>query len=196
MSYRALYEFAQTVAAYQPQKQYVSRNALRDKCIELAGIPKLVHIRTGMNQGIARGVFLTPQNTDHPLVQQNGCHIVVTERELNQCWERFVYVKELTHLFDNPDARTASADQLDVLLGEFASLGELDTSSPQLDSERRAVWRALALFCSEERRRAFAAERRAVKIDDYGIALRLKIPKIHVPKLFSRTYEVFLEKEL
>lgn len=174
----------------------MSRNALRDKCIELARIPKIMHVRTGMDQGIARGVFLTPQNTDHPLVKQNGCHIVVTERTLNQCWERFVYVKELTHLFDEANMRTGSASQLDVLLGEFASLGAIDARSPQLVSEARAVWRALALFCSEEQRQAFARERDAVKIDDYGIALRLKIPKIHVPKLFSENYEKFLQHEV
>jgi hypothetical protein len=54
----------------------------------------------------------------------------------------------------------------------------------------------LALLCPEAKRREFAAERAAVKIDDYEIALRLKIPLFHVPKLFSPTFDRMLGEML
>lgn len=197
MSYSALYEFAQTVEVYENGKQYVSRNILRDKAISISGIEQIKHIRTGVDQGVARGFWLTPTNKDHQLVRQLGCHIIVTERGLNTCWERFVYVKELTHLFDDDNAgRTGSAESFDNLLGEFASQGPVNERSGQWVSEATAVWRALALLCPEQKRKEFAAERKAVKIDDYEIALRLKIPLFHVPKLFSPTFDRMLREIL
>lgn len=192
MPYRDLYEFAQTVDAYQGEKQYVSRNKLRDKAVEIAGIEKVSHARTGMDLGVTRGLWLTPTNSDHHFTRQFGGHVILTKRGLNTCWERMVYVKELMHLFDEEDGRASTGEEFDYLLGEFASQGEVERS-PQWDSETIAVWRALAVLCPEEARQAFAKERNAVTIDDYEIALRLKLPQFHVPKLFSPTFERMLE---
>lgn len=194
MPYRDLYDFAQTVEVYENGKQYVSRKVLRDKAISISGINRIAHVRTGADLGVSRGFWLTPTNTEHQLVQQLGCHIIVTERGLNNCWDRFVYVKELTHLFDAIEGKTANFEQFDNLLGEFASQGPINDRSPQWISEATAVWRALALLCPEAKRQSFAAERKAVKIDDYEIALRLKIPQIHVPKLFSATFDKMLKE--
>ncbi len=196
MPYSDLYDFAQTLEVYEAGKQYVSRNFLRDKAISITGVDKIKHIRTGADLGVSRGFWLTPTNTEHRLVQQLGCHIIVTERGLNNCWDRFVYVKELTHIFDTGDGCTASPDAFDTLLGEFASQGPINERSPQWVSEATAVWRALALLCPEAKRQEFAAERAAVKIDDYEIALRLKIPLLHVPKLFSPTFDRMLGEML
>lgn len=196
MPYRDLYDFAQTVEVYETGKQYVSRNVLRDKAVSITGVNKIVHVRTGADLGVSRGLWLTPTNTEHQLVQQLGCHIIVTERGLNTCWDRFVYVKELTHIFDADEGRTASAEAFDNLLGEFASQGPINDRSLQWVSEATAVWRALALLCPEAKRREFAAERTDVKIDDYEIALRLKIPLFHVPKLFSPTFDLMLREML
>lgn len=185
MAYKDLYDFAQDL------KTPVSRNKLRDKAIEIAGVPKVAHAKTGMDLGLARGFWLTPNNTEHHLVRQLGCHIVVTARELNRCWERIVYIKELMHLFDEEDELAATPQMFDDLLAEFASQGPVDRS-PQMKSEMLAVWRALALLCPENQRLEFAAERKGNRIDDYEIALRLKIPQIHVPKLFGTTFDAIL----
>ncbi|WP_412562231.1 hypothetical protein [Thalassobius sp. MITS945101] len=193
MSFKELYDFAQTEAVYGQGKRYVSRAVLKDKAVEVAGIEKVVHIQTGADLGVSRGFWLAPTNKNHPLVKQLGCHIIVTQRGLNNCWDRFVYVKELTHLFDVEQERTASAEDFDGLLGEFATLESLSGGSPQFLSEAKAVWAALALLCPEEQRLTFEKERNAVMIDDYEIALRLRIPQIHVPKLFSPSYQVALK---
>lgn len=196
MSYKDLYDYAQTVEVYDKGKQYVSRTSLRDKAVCIAGIEKIAHVRTGADLGVSRGFWLNPTNKEHHLVQQLGCHIIVTERGLNNCWERFVYVKELTHLFDAEEERTMGSEAFDNLLGEFASQGPIDDRSPQWIAESKAVWGALALLCPEAKRREFAEERQAVKIDDYEIALRLRIPQFHVPKLFSPTFEKMLKRLL
>jgi len=189
VSYRKLYEFAQTPEAYDG-KQYLSRNALRDKAQELTG-KTVKHARMGVDVLKVRGLWISMSNQKHHLVQQFGCNVIVTQRELNRCWERFVFVKELMHLFDSQDGHTQTSEQFEHLLGEFSSLevGE----SAQWQSDARAVWRALALFCTEDNRKVFAAQRRAVMISDYDIALRLKIPEFHVPKLMSTNYLRVLE---
>lgn len=196
MSYKDLYDFAQTTEAFGNGKQYVSRAILKNKAIEIAGIERIAQARTGLDLGVVRGFWLTPTNREHRLVQQLGCHIVVTERGLNDCWDRFIFIKEMTHLFDRPNERTADAEQFDNLLGEFACQGTTDELSDQWNSETSAVWKALGLLCPEKLRREFAAEKKAVKIDDYEIALRLKIPQFHVPKLFSPKYERMMDKIL
>ena len=185
MPYKELYEYAQTLSVP------MSRNSLRDKAIYIAGIAKVAHVRTGMDLGVTRGLWLTPTNTDHHLVKQHGSHVIVTGRDLNKCWERMVYTKELMHLFDDEPGRASSADDFDSLLAEFASQGPIERS-PQMTSEIVALWRALAVLCPEAQRQEFAAERKAVTVDDYEIALRLRIPQHHVPRLFSPTFDRML----
>lgn len=194
MSYKKLYDFAQTEEAFGQGKRYISRKILREKAIKLAGIEDIKQVSTGADLGVARGFWLTPTNKEHSLVRQLGCHIVVTERGLNDCWSRFVFIKEMTHLFDSDEERTSSAEQFDNLLGEFACQGKSDELSPQWDAETSAVWKALALLCPEKTRLEFAEEKKAVKIDDYEIALRLKIPQFHVAKLFSENFTRMVNK--
>lgn len=189
MPYSELYDYAQTLSVP------VSRNLLRDKAILLAGVPRVAHARAGMDLDVTRGLWLTPTNTDHHLVKQFGTHVIVTGRDLNKCWERMVYVKELMHLFDDDTGKASSVADFDSLLAEFASQGPIERS-PQMTSEIVALWRALAILCPERLRLEFAAERAAVKVDDYEIALRLRIPQYHVPRLFSPTFERMLETVL
>ena len=186
MPYRELYEHAQTLTVP------VSRNSLRDKAIEIAGVPKVAHVRATMDLDVSRGFWLTPTNTDHHLVRQHGSHVIVTGRDLNRCWERIVYVKELMHLFDDEAGKASSVYDFDSLLSEFASPVPTDRSH-QMTSEIVALWRALALLCPENQRRQFAAERTELKVGDYEIALRLRIPEYHVPRLFSSTFDSILQ---
>jgi hypothetical protein len=184
--YKDLYQYAQNL------KIPVSRNVLRDKAVEISGVPKVSHVRTGMDLGVTRGLWLTPQNSNHHLVTQCGNNVIVTARDLNRCWERMVYLKELMHLFDEPSEVTSNREDFDNLLAEFASLGPIERS-PQMTSEIIALWRALAILCPETQRQEFAAEREAITVDDYEIALRLRIPQVQVPRLFSPAFERMLK---
>lgn len=100
-------------------------------------------------------------------------------------------VKELMHLLDGASSATDSGDSFEKLLTELTGPGSPDRS-PQMDAEIECFWRALACLCPERFRTEFADDRRKNHIDDYGIALKLRIPQQYVPHLFSPVYEGFI----
>lgn len=189
MSYKELYAFCQTLT---PK---IHRNNLRDKTLELTGIPKIKTVKTTLDISICRGFYLSAKNKENKFVQQNGYHLIVLARSgLNPCWERFVYVKELMHSFDDPEEATDSGECFEKVLTELQP-GTLERSS-QTMSELKCFWMALAALCPEKGRIEFKEQRKSGHIDDYGIALQLKIPRHYVPLLFEDRYEAIISKIL
>uniref|UniRef100_UPI004047C81A hypothetical protein n=1 Tax=Yoonia sp. TaxID=2212373 RepID=UPI004047C81A len=186
MSYNELFEFT------QKQNPHISRKVLLPEVKRLSGINRIQTVKTGVNTGVFRGLWLTPQNVEHPLVNQMGCHIILLARDMNHCWERFVYVKELMHVFDAENAKTNTPELFESLIDEFVAANV--TPSEQMLSEFASFWRALGILCPEALREQFERERRELKIDDYEIALRLKIPQQYVPRLFEPRYKTWLER--
>jgi hypothetical protein len=54
------------------------------------------------------------------LVQQVGSDVIVTARGINYCWERFVFVKEFLHAFDDPRAAADNGDTFDTQLQDLS----------------------------------------------------------------------------
>ena len=132
-------------------------------------------------------MYLSATNSNSKFVQQCGSCVIVTARDLNYCWERFVYLKELMHAFDNPTEATDSGDDFDSLLDELS--GPSSTlSTPQAESEAKCFWMALGVMCPEAQRLEYVRKKRANETDDYAIALELRLPEAYVPRLFEQRY--------
>lgn len=144
-----------------------------------------------LDTAVIRGYFLSSKNTEHPFVKSWGANIVVLARGQNHCWERFVNTKELMHLFDEDGEPTDSADKFEQLLTEWEVPEE--NLSPQKRSENKAFWMALACLCPESHRLSFEVQREKGHIDNYGIALQLKIPEQYVPFLFVPYYRSIVD---
>jgi len=188
VSFQDLYAFAQNQAVH------VNRNAIKAECLRISDAEDIKFIRAGLDPSITRGYWLTPQNKDHHLVRQFGCHVVVSARGLNRCWERFVVVKEMMHLFDDEKQKTDDSEKFQSLLSEFAS--PMIVNSDQMVPEISSFWRALSVLCPERTRCDFQYQRKHKQIDDYEIALRLRIPAQYVPRLFEERYKKWLERNL
>ena len=186
MGYSHLYDFAQTLQVP------ISRATIRPKVIEFTDIGHIGHVKTGLNTSICRGFYLSAQNTEHRLVQQVGNNIVVTARELDDGWERFVYTKELMHAFDNPDEATDSGDDFDTLLTELVGPPE-PSRSPQLVSEFACFWMALGTLCPESVRQDLRRSVEKGTADTYEIALQLKIPERYVLQLIQDRFKAILD---
>jgi hypothetical protein len=180
MSYAALYASCQSVPPH------ISRGFLYDHVLTLTGVPRIRHFRTTLDVSSCRGFYLSARNTQHPFVQQAGARVIVTARGLNRCWERFVYVKELMHSFDDPSESTDTGERFEELLGEI--MGPISPENVQGLAEVNCFWMALGVLCPEPVRQAFHADREAGRIDDYSIALKLLIPQGYVPRLFEPRY--------
>lgn len=184
MAFKDLYEHVQTMDIH------INRNEIKAKAIEISGVDDVKVVRAGLDTQVCRGFWLTPTNEDHHLVKQYGCHVAVTARGLNRCWDRFVTVKEMMHLFDGEQQRTGNADQFEDLLSEFSS--PMIQTSSQMVSEIDAFWRALSVLCPEKYRQEFFELKEKQSIDNYEIALRLRIPEQYVPRLFEARYQRWL----
>jgi hypothetical protein len=186
LSFKELFDYA------QEQPLYVKRNDIRDKAIELTEAETISVVRSGLDVNVCRGYWLTPQNVNHPLVKQLGQHIVVVARDNNECWERFVVVKEMMHLFDTDEQKAADAQMLDSLLSEFSA--PMAPFTPQFDAEIDSFWQALAVLCPQEARANFRKDLVDNKTDEYEIALKLKIPEGYVQRLFEDRFDDWLKQ--
>ncbi|HEY8577593.1 MAG TPA: hypothetical protein VIL88_14800 [Devosia sp.] len=187
MKYRDLYEYC------QEQPLYIGRNVIRDKALELTGVPKIPITIVDMDPQHCRGFYLSAKNQDHVMVRQFGGHIVAIARGLNKCWTRFVVVKEFMHLFGDELSAADTGAEFEALLQGINGPDEL---TPQIQSEFDCFWMALGALCPEAKRLEYAAKRALNEIDDYTIALELKIPQLYVPRLFESRYRKILDRIL
>jgi hypothetical protein len=178
--FRELYDFCQTL---EPK---VKRNVIVAKVQELTGIGEITVIKQALDVAKIRGFFISASNSDAQFVRQTGKNVIVLARDQNECWDRFVTIKELMHLFDTPEQTTSTGDQLAHLLTEF-EVAKPQPSS-QYVSEVKSVWMALACLCPEPHRVSFAEQIAKGHESTYGVALKLKIPERHVRNLVSPAF--------
>lgn len=188
MTYKNLYSHCQSLSTK------ISTKDIKNKTLELTGIPKVRVLASDLDTSICRGLYLSAANTEHPLVKQNGGHIIVLARDImkNKCWSRFVLVKELMHLFDSEIEATDNGDEFDRLLTELSV--DAISRSDQMQSEINSFWMALAVLCPEQERQELEEKRKNGLIDDYGIALKLRIPQKYVPSLFRSDFKNIIGK--
>ena len=176
---KELYDYCQTLSV--PPR--IKRNLVAEKITQLTGLEARVFI-VDLDTEVCRGLFLSACNEDVPLVRMAGGKAVIAiARGMNRCWDRFVQVKELMHLFDSEDEMTGTPEAFKHLLTEFSvRLPDFDTSK-QMNSEVRALVMALACLCPETQRLQFVEARKRGEIDNYQVAVQLRIPEFYVQTL-------------
>jgi len=185
--YKELYEYCQTL---EPK---ISRNDILNKAIELTGVGTIKCTKTALDITKMRGFFLSVGNTQHSLVRVFGTNLIVLARGMNECWDRFITVKEVMHLFDRHNETTGTAEAFDRLLSDFELLKPAQGPSPQYSSELRSIWMALGCLCPEKLRLEFVDQFNKGHIDHYGIALKLKIPQQHVKYLLNDSFKPIID---
>jgi len=181
-AYKELYKYCQEL---NPK---VSTNVIRLKVLEITNAANVKTVKDSLDSQKLRGYFLSASNTESWLVSKYGCNVVVLARGMNECWDRFIFTKELMHLFDDQSEQTSSHEQFKALLNEFEARDPSKENSPQFKSDMRGFWMALACLCPEKSRLDFIDQFNKGHIDHYGIALKLKIPEQHVRQLFRPNY--------
>lgn len=186
--FKVLYEHCQTL---HPK---VKRNVVINKVREITGAASIRTVMLVLDTTVVRGFFLSAENTAHKLVGELGKNVIVLAKDMNECWERFVNVKEAMHLLDDGDDVTDSKEKFETLLDDWGDLGAPPGEGhQQKTSDVIAMWMALACLCPETYRQEYETLLNKKQIDYYGIALQLKIPEFYVPLLFRPEYQVFLD---
>jgi hypothetical protein len=189
LSYKALYEFC------QDKQVPISRAIIQPKVFELAGVPYAKVFYDGkLPQEHLRGYFVSAQNQDHPLIKlSGGLPVIVIQRDLTYPWKRFVWIKELMHLFDTPLEFTSSGAELLTIITGLTS-PEL-IRSPQLRSEVICFWRAIGVICPEAKRQEYVHRReQGEELTDAMIADELKIPEQYIERLFHPQFKAIISK--
>ena len=117
-------------------------------CIALEGVSRVAHVRRIWTLAVAVGCTFLREI--HPFVKQNG-YVVVTARGLPPVWDRFIFLKELMHIFDDADEATDSGDAFENLLAEFTQHTHTPWS-PQMEAEIDSFWMAANAMCPEQSR--------------------------------------------
>ena len=120
MSYRELYEYCQTLT---PK---ISTTLIKEKTLAVTGVSNIRHVDSNMEgYESIKGYYLSAEDNENTrLVQQCGCDVIVLERGLNGCWGRFVFTKELMHLFDKESEYAKTYDELRRIFSSFSSLSD------------------------------------------------------------------------
>ncbi|MEM6858619.1 MAG: hypothetical protein AAF559_12170 [Pseudomonadota bacterium] len=108
---------------------------------------------------------------------------------LNMCERRFVWCKEMMHIFDTVDGCVSTPDEYRGLLREI-EMKPLEPSESYL-TENLAKWMALLILCPKEQRDRMKAEHEAGQLSDYDVALAFRIPEVVVSSLFSEYYDTY-----
>ena len=176
-----------------PCDKRVSRKKLKPLVFEHFNVSGFCQMKMDLDTTRIRGVWLA-LSTEHRFAKQLSNNVIVTARSLNQCWERFVYIKEMMHAFDSPEewARQAS---------DFENICRL-SSDPVKDhrptlSEGRALIRAVLVSCNPDARDVYVQKLNDKELDTYTIATELRIPEQHVVNiLLTDTYAQAKDLEL
>jgi len=176
---KELYDFCQSLAV--PPR--IKRNLVEKKIFELSGRRAVVRI-VDLDLSVCRGIFIHGDNQDVALVRQaGGASVIALARGLNRCWDRFVHVKELMHLFDTAEEETPTEERFTSLLTEFVVTLPGNDESKAMGSETRALFMALACLCPEKKRLEFVEQYKSGQVDFYNIAVQLRVPAQFVPYL-------------
>ncbi|MNM06965.1 hypothetical protein D3C81_169960 [compost metagenome] len=190
MPYKDLYEFAQGL------EPVVNRNAIRDKILELTGASGFRFFRhPGLDKNKLAGMYVHPGNLDHQFSRQaQGKHVVALAYDLNRCWDRFVSVKEMMHLFDDDLEKANTEDDFDSIIDGLFDEAFDGQMSPQCVSEIRCFWMAVGVLCPERIRSELHRKRDAGEMTDLEIAEYLKVPAAYIGSFCSPNIKKIMQR--
>ncbi|MBE8221082.1 MAG: hypothetical protein HAW65_07245 [Alphaproteobacteria bacterium] len=187
MSYQQVYERCKKLPIS------IKRTIIKDIVSDISGL-HIKWCRAGMNEKNLRGLYLNPEDvksTKFRNSNKEGGPVIVTERSLNRCWERLVYVKELMHVFDTDDQLTKTGENFEDITSTFG--GDVYTDpedrSPVVNAEFIALPMALGLLCPKIHLDEFRKERIAGTIPDNDIATAFRIPEQYVPAIMNPSFD-------
>lgn len=191
MPYSDLYDYCQT------QPIYVRRNSIKAKILEITGKDKLPIAVSGLDVSLVRGLFFSIES-DCRWVKQFGSDVIVIARDIqhsrgkgNLCWDRFITVKEMMHLFDTEEEVCDTGQKFDELISQFTM--NFDGQNVHMTSEIKCFWRALGVLCPNKDRVELKQRFEAGNMMKYDIALQLRIPEQYVGYLLHDNYAHFIE---
>lgn len=189
--------FSHLYAKVQTKTAPISTRWLRECAMEHSVITRVKEQWSSIIEGTAvRGFYIEgPIGPPIPLKD----HEVLITIARNVCtgplgdhWRRFIYTKELMHVFDEDDEKADTREKFDLQIERF---GDPDIPmSKQFRAEQKAFWRALMALCPEVERKRFKALQEKHEISHTVIAAALRIPVGPTRELLRDDFDVITSK--
>jgi len=164
----------------------VSTRWLKERALHYSSIVTIKEQWSGLlDPADLRGCYIEgPLGPPIPLAENES--LIVLSREMCRghqgiYWRRFVYTKELMHVFDRLDEKAGSAETFDLQIEKFKDPSK--ELSPQFRAESKALWRALAVLCPENLRLESQRQLSEGAISHEVLAATLRIPARYVREL-------------
>jgi hypothetical protein len=186
MSFSALYDQVQKIDGR------ISTRWLRDRAIELSKITRVREQWSGViDPQFIQGFFIEgPQGPPLPLNENEVLITLARSVGLDKHRRRFVYTKELMHVFDTADEKADTPEKFDAQAERFGDPGAAISS--QYRAELKAFWRAVSVFCREKRRIDFKSAIDSGQTSLAVVATALQIPATYARHLFREDFPSIL----
>ena len=101
---------------------------------------------TDSNPAILKGLTVQYITRDTVYGDPKRVTLITYPLKLNSCWERFVCCKEMIHILDSKESRTASSEEINDLTLSLTSPNENRTTSPALIADESAIISSLRVL--------------------------------------------------
>ncbi len=134
-------------------------------------------------------------DSPRPYVETEHYTKVYYSQHANECWQRFICCKELTHTLDLPQNRTNTKSDIEALINQLTNLGAQEPGAQTLADVNGAA-RALVLLAPLGVINLLRDAYKTKVKSRYEIALFLKIPEVFIDYLFSDNYSELYNSHL
>lgn len=147
-----------------------------------------------LDETISRGhLCLIPDSIPQEGVQLDALQIRYSHT-LDEKWRRFVWCKDLMHVFDNDDAFVNTPERMLTLLEELETRPITGNASAMLKSEDEAEWMAIVVLCPLRLRILYEGKLKSGEMTIAEISDALRIPESAARSAMGDQYEATLMK--
>jgi len=189
--------FSQLYDEVQKLEYPVSTRWLREHAIKFSTITAVKEQWSGLiNPEIIRGFYIEgPIGPPIPLAENES--LITLARAMckgrqGDYWRRFVYTKELMHVFDEDEEKASDAAKFDLQIERFADFNA--PMSPQYRAETKAFWRALGVLCPEKSRKDLCSQLEQGNVSIEVVAASLRLPVEHIHDLMRPDFEAIISR--
>jgi len=195
MNYVNLYHLAQEIITARSDAGKASAivPVVELKQALIAGVEWLADINfhpIDTKEGDPLGHFECHSDSESRWEEPNSWVVLITYCDsLAMQEKRFVWCKELMHIFDTEDGCVKTPEEYRGLLTEI-ELKPIDPSA-QFLTENQAKWKALLILCPKKQRDEMKLKAQEEGLSDYDVAAHFRIPEPIVSSLFSEYYDKY-----
>ena len=183
MSYSELHKLVQSGDCYTEDLTHEICDKKLHQCAQDITGKRVTHITVEMDKKVWRGIYCSASETVQDLFGINN-DVIITAEGLRKPWERFIFTKELMHIFEKDGVD--SSQKLRSVFNQITN--PTNPFSEDMVKETEAFYLALGVLCNERDRRLFHSEYKKQSLDYKDIGERVNLPEERMFHYFSERY--------